>query len=363
MSQDLRTQLITAAVAATIGVISAAGIFIYQTFLERQRLRKNPNVSFHLDKVEQRLMEVREELHELRLQQDKKNQQDKKDQQRKNKRDNDSTHIATDNDTDVFSIASTDVAEDEFVDCSESGNSMSDVENRDCMGQTAEDTCSGLDLSIFDIHYQQREFAEEDYIALNNLADTYPDNVDVIWRYARSCYKYLNCITDLNAKKATIGAGIKCCEKLLPELNADLHKWCAILVGVYGEYLPIAEKINNGYRFKKLVTKALEIRPSDADLHHLLGRFNYEVAATFSELPSASFEDAIESFQKADTFSNKLNPENHLFLSKCYIATNNYKSACSYLKQICELSVTNEEEKRIQNDARQLFDKYSKYCQ
>lgn len=72
--------------------------------------------------------------------------------------------------------------------------------------------------------------------------------------------------------------GINACEKLLNISNADLHKWYAILVGVYGEFLPITEKIKNGYRFKEHVMKALKINPNDADLHHLLGRFKYEVA-------------------------------------------------------------------------------------
>lgn len=72
--------------------------------------------------------------------------------------------------------------------------------------------------------------------------------------------------------------GINACEKLLTIPNAGLHKWCAILVGVNSDFLPVAEKIQNGYRFKELVMKALEICPNDADLHYLLGRFRYEVA-------------------------------------------------------------------------------------
>lgn len=73
-------------------------------------------------------------------------------------------------------------------------------------------------------------------------------------------------------------SGINACEKLLASSNADLYKWCAILVGVYGEFLPLAEKISNGYRFKELVMQALDIRSTDGELHHLLGRFKYEVA-------------------------------------------------------------------------------------
>lgn len=55
------------------------------------------------------------------------------DQQRKKKlsrkHDNDNTFTVTDNDTDGFSTAATDI-DDEFFDCSDSENNISDIENR-----------------------------------------------------------------------------------------------------------------------------------------------------------------------------------------------------------------------------------------
>lgn len=55
-------------------------------------------------------------------------------QQRKKKlsrkHDNDNTCTVTDNDTDGFSTAATDVGDDEFFDCSDSENNISDIENR-----------------------------------------------------------------------------------------------------------------------------------------------------------------------------------------------------------------------------------------
>ncbi|XP_011701521.1 PREDICTED: regulator of microtubule dynamics protein 2-like [Wasmannia auropunctata] len=356
---QLQTNLIAAAIGATIGVISAASIFIYQKVLEKQqRAMKNA----HLDEVDRRLTELQTELERLRAQQ---NQQRKK-KKLNSKRDNENTYTTTDNDTDVdgFSTA----GDEEFFDCSDSENGISDIENR-----TTEATCLGLDLSVFDARYQQGGHEEDDYLELRGLVDMYPDNVDIVWRYARSCYKYSNCTTtDANVRKAVICAGIDACEKLLATPNADLHKWCAILVGVNGDFLPIADKIKNGFRFKEHVINALEICPSDADLHHLLGRFRYEVAnlgwierkvaaTLFSEPPSASFEDAIDSFQKAEDFSVKVNLENRLFLSKCHIALGNYEPACQLLEKICNMSVTNEDDERVQGDARELFAKYSRY--
>lgn len=55
------------------------------------------------------------------------NQQRKKKLSRK--RDNDNTFTTTNNDTDGFSTAATDI-DDEFFDCSDSENNISDIENR-----------------------------------------------------------------------------------------------------------------------------------------------------------------------------------------------------------------------------------------
>jgi len=58
------------------------------------------------------------------------------------------------------------------------------------------------------VHYQQEGYEESDYVELCNFVETYPSNVDVVWRYARICYKYANFITDPNIKKDIILAGI-----------------------------------------------------------------------------------------------------------------------------------------------------------
>lgn len=63
----------------------------------------------------------------------------------------------------------------------------------------------------------------------------------------------------------------------LDEESADVHKWYGILVGAKGEFLSVKERIHNGKLFKAHIDQALKIKPKDATLHHLLGRFCYEV--------------------------------------------------------------------------------------
>lgn len=67
----------------------------------------------------------------------------------------------------------------------------------------------------------------------------------------------------------------------LDESNAEAHKWFAVNVGNRGEFLGTREKIEDGFVFKQHVDIALALQPDDPSLHHLLGRFSYEVSILF----------------------------------------------------------------------------------
>lgn len=153
----------------------------------------------------------------------------------------------------------------------------------------------------------EERIEEGTYYKLQDLTKLHPNNVDVIWRFARACYNYMNHFSDIEHKKKIISkgnsvinckllilgiskcsykdfiynfifSGLEACEQFINVENADLHKWYAILIGLHGEYLPLAEKIKNGSVFKNHVMIALKLRPKDSDLHHLLGRFRYEIS-------------------------------------------------------------------------------------
>jgi len=67
----------------------------------------------------------------------------------------------------------------------------------------------------------------------------------------------------------------------LDDLNANCHKWYAINLGSSSDFLPIKEKIGNGFVFKKHLDKAIELNPNDYTLYHILGRFEFEVKLLF----------------------------------------------------------------------------------
>lgn len=63
---------------------------------------------------------------------------------------------------------------------------------------------------------------------------------------------------------------------LNPKL-ADAHKWFAILIGSRGVYQPIKDRVADGHLFKKHLDIALELNPMDYALHHMLGRFDFNI--------------------------------------------------------------------------------------
>lgn len=67
----------------------------------------------------------------------------------------------------------------------------------------------------------------------------------------------------------------------LDEANPECHKWFAIAVGSLSEFVGTQQKIQNGYLFKKHVDIAVKLKPLDPTLHHMLGRWCYEVLDSF----------------------------------------------------------------------------------
>lgn len=83
----------------------------------------------------------------------------------------------------------------------------------------------------------------------------------------------------------------------------------------------------------------------------------------YSEPPSVSYEDAIDSFEKAEKFSDEVNMQNQLYISRCYLALNKYEQAIHWLEKICDPSqvIEDEDEKKIVDKAHNLLNKYSVY--
>ena len=96
------------------------------------------------------------------------------------------------------------------------------------------------------------------------------------------------CSTDDKLKKDRTFTAVEYGKRALAadNNNAEAHKWMAISLGSTVEYLGVSEKIQNGFVFKEHIDFAISINPTDPLLHHLLGRFCYEVLQLFLEIGS-----------------------------------------------------------------------------
>lgn len=73
--------------------------------------------------------------------------------------------------------------------------------------------------------------------------------------------------------------GVEYGQKALEINNSSwkAHKWFAICVGGRGQLQSVKDKLRDGNMFKEHLDAAIAINPTDPALHHLVGRFNYEV--------------------------------------------------------------------------------------
>lgn len=89
----------------------------------------------------------------------------------------------------------------------------------------------------------------------------------------------------------------------------------AILHNEVGSRSGQTARIEGGKRFQVHTVRALELRPDDAALHHMMARFYYELAGIgwlvraaakqlFGEIPAAGYEDALRHLLKAQELNS-----------------------------------------------------------
>ncbi|XP_045465367.1 regulator of microtubule dynamics protein 1-like isoform X3 [Harmonia axyridis] len=210
---------------------------------------------------------------------------------------------------------------------------------------------------------------------LEDLCIEYPENPQLLWRIGKCHNKIVDTFKDDKSKKKEhIEKGLEACKaalKLDPKL-ADAHKWMAILVGARSDLQPIKERIQDGQLFKHHVDIAISIDPADSSLHHMVGRFCYEVAglkwyerkvaaALYADPPQATYEEALNHFLEADKIADHEWKENKLCIARCYIALSKYKEALEWLDKASQVQKSDITDEKVNAEVETLLKKYSKY--
>ena len=125
-----------------------------------------------------------------------------------------------------------------------------------------------------------------------------------------------------------------------------------------------SDKIDAVKQVKFFAEKAVQLDPSNFKGYHVLGKWNAEVSGlnnvekwlvkvTFGGLPAASYDKAIECFEK----SRKLNPTfllNYLELAKCYFEKEDNLHAKEMLQFIAKAPANGTEDLNTKKEAAQL---------
>lgn len=217
---------------------------------------------------------------------------------------------------------------------------------------------------------------EDLYFSVKMKRQEYANNADYLWRMAK--VTHLCGITaqkngDLSRKKELAFEAFGYARDALAadEKNPEVHKWYAITIGSLSEFVGVQQKIQNGYEFKEHVDTAVKLKPSDPTLHHMLGRWCFEVATLtwierklastlYSAPPQSTMQESRAHLFAADKLKSNWK-ENMLFIAKTYICEGNYSPAISWIDRAVAVPCSGEGDEVAHRELEILMQQYQRY--
>ncbi|XP_015451493.1 regulator of microtubule dynamics protein 3 isoform X3 [Pteropus alecto] len=195
----------------------------------------------------------------------------------------------------------------------------------------------------------------------------YGSRQDFLWRLARAYSDMYELTEEVSEKKSYALNGKEEAEAALEkgDENAECHQWYAVLCGQLAEHEGIQRRIQSGFSFKEHVDKALALQPENPMAHFLLGRWCYQVAhlswlerktaTALLESPlSATVQDALQSFLKAEELQPGFSKAGRVYISKCYQELGRNSEARQWVKLALELPDVTNEDSAFQKDLEEL---------
>ncbi|XP_035115698.1 regulator of microtubule dynamics protein 3 isoform X1 [Callithrix jacchus] len=218
-----------------------------------------------------------------------------------------------------------------------------------------------------EMHQGDEQGKREGFQLLLNNKLAYGSQQDFLWRLARAYSDMCELTEEVSEKKSYALAGKEEAEAALEkgEESADCHMWYAVLCGQLAEHESIQRRIQSGFSFKEHVDKAIALQPENPMAHFLLGRWCYQVshlswlekktATALLESPlSATVEDALQSFLKAEELRPGFSKAGRVYISKCYRELGKNSEARWWMKLALELPDVTKEDLTLQKDLEEL---------
>nr|XP_017496688.2 regulator of microtubule dynamics protein 3 isoform X3 [Manis javanica] len=218
-----------------------------------------------------------------------------------------------------------------------------------------------------ELHQGSEQGKREGFQLLLNNKLAYGNRQDFLWRLARAYSDMCELTEEVTKKKSYALNGKEAAEAALEkgDENAECHQWYAVLCGQLAEHEGIQRRIQSGFSFKEHVDKAIALQPENPIAHFLLGRWCYQVchlswlekktaAALFESPLSATVEDALQSFLKAEELQPGFSKAGRVYISKCYRELGKNSEARQWMKLALDLPDVTNEDSAFQKDLEEL---------
>ncbi len=197
-----------------------------------------------------------------------------------------------------------------------------------------------------------------------------PNNLHALARCSEICSNMGNRETNATTRDAFFNTSLiyaKTAYKLYPESDVA-NVAMAIAIGRIVLRKSGKEKIVYVKDLKAYAEKAIAVNPKNFRAWHILGKWHYEVSNLsgfertaakifFGALPAASFQSAINCYEKAKAI-NATSILNYLELAKAYNKKGDKTKAITQLNYLLTLKNVVEDDNRVKTEAQELLKKW-----
>ncbi|XP_073348753.1 regulator of microtubule dynamics protein 3 isoform X2 [Pagrus major] len=209
--------------------------------------------------------------------------------------------------------------------------------------------------------------AQSDILHTGDASLKYGDSREFLWRLARAYSDMYESTEDKQEKKSYAQQGREEAESALKKngLNAECHKWFAVLTGLPCQNESMHSKLKSSHILKEHLDRAIALKDDDPMCFYLLGRWCYEVAtldwlekkaaaALFQSAPSTTLHDALENFLKAEELSPGFSKTVRLYIAKCHKELGNISEASNWTELALKMSTTSKDDEETSQLEAQL---------
>jgi FimV-like protein len=208
------------------------------------------------------------------------------------------------------------------------------------------------------------------FAVLNDLAQDHANNAEVLWRLSRTRVDIGEQRTRDEEREQFYQEAFDDAEAAIAadSTNARAYLAGAIAAGRVGLISGTRRKVEMSRTVKEYVDRAIELNPDLPAAYHVRGRWNYEVSslgffsrtivrAVYGGLPDASYEAAVENFERSIALDDRV--VDRLELARTYIALDQEGQARAQLQQALELPNKDPDDPQYKEEARELLDDIS----